>query len=354
MASRWTLRPFDPESEEQAGLWRDLARMAGSCAVLMPEFVFVCARELARRPLTLAVCRSAGAPVAAAIIDRSRPTLPEVFIEDQMPLGAWVSLPEADVSELAFELTCSLGAAVRLGIPQVDARFVSRRHGGEHVSTLDYIETPWVEVEGTFEEYWASRGKNLRTNMRRQREKLAGSGVNPTTRVLTGVHEMKGAVDRYATLESLGWKARGGTALSHDHPQTAFYARMLEEFARAGRARVYQHHFDERLVATELCLHDGQELIILKTTYDQNTAPFSPASLLRQDMFESLFSDGLTRRVEFYGPLKEWHLRWTSLRREVYHLNAYRLRALRRVDECLRDLRTRNPAGFSNSDGESA
>jgi hypothetical protein len=42
--------------------------------------------------------------------------------------------------------------------------------------------------------------------------------------------------------------------------------------------------------------------------------------------------------VEFYGPLMEWHTRWTDRARDIYHVNFYRnalagaaVRALRKA-----------------------
>ncbi|MCL4745847.1 MAG: GNAT family N-acetyltransferase [Burkholderiaceae bacterium] len=347
MSLRWSVSAFDPGSARQIETWRALASEAGACSVLLPEFVFVCAAELASRPLAFAVCGSPDAPRAVALVDQRRSLLPEVFVADQMPLGAWVSLPDESFEELARSLVRTLGAGLRLGVSRIDSRDVPRLISGRAVATLDYIQTPWLELTGEFDGYWASRGKNLRTNMRRQREKLAATGVEARTELLTEPGAMAQAVRDYALLETRGWKAAGGTAVSERHPQTRFYARMLERFAERGFARVYRHLFAERLVATELCLHDGRELIILKTTYDQDCAPFSPASLMRQDMFESLFGDGATRRIEFYGPVMDWHMRWTSLRREIYHANFYRVPALRKVESVLRARALRASGGAS-------
>ncbi len=345
MSPRWHVSDFDPTSARQVELWRSLAGAAGACSALMPEFVFVCAEQLAPRSLSFAVCGSPDAPRAAAIIDQRRPLLPEVFVADQMPLGAWLSLPGENFEEIASSLVRALGVGLRLGVSRIDSRYVPRQPAGGRLGTLGYVETAWVDVGGGFDRYWAARGKNLRTNMRRQREKLAATGVVARTALLTEAGTMAQAVRDYALMESRGWKAAGGTAVSEHHPQTRFYERMLERFAERGAARVYRHLFDERLVATELCLHDGSELIILKTTYDQDCAPFSPASLMRQDMFESLFGDGVTRRIEFYGPAMAWHMRWTSLRREIYHANVYRVPALRNVESILRARVLRRPGG---------
>ena len=324
MHSRWRLYPFVHDDPSQAQLWRAVAANAGASLVQMPEFVFSCAASLHRRPLKLAVFEDGGQPMAVALVDTSRALRPAVFIEDQMPLGAWVQHPSLDFAALAAQLTAELGVSMQLGVSQLDARFVSRPADGDRLSTLDYMTTPWLQVEGSFDDYWQARGKNLRANLRKQRDRLVAQGVSARLEVLTAHHDMVRAVADYAALESAGWKSQGGTALSDTHPQTAFYALMLQAFAGRQESRVYRYFFDDRLVATELCLCDDRELVILKTTYDETVTPYSPAALLRQEMLAALFGEGKGHRVEFYGPLKEWHTRWTPLSRQVYHANVFR------------------------------
>jgi len=334
--SAWRLTPFDPESAEQRALWRAIASGAGASLVQMPEFVFNCAATMGQGELSLAVREEGGLANAAALVCRKRPLLPDIFQEPQMPLAAWVQSPVLDFPRLAEELLSSLGMALRLGFSQLDSRFVPRPADGTRLSTLDYMRTPWLEIRGSFDDYWSARGKNLRSNMRKQRERLAAQGTIARMEVLTEPADMVRGVNDYGALESAGWKAQGGTALSETHPQTIFYCRMLEAFAARSEARVYRYFFDEKLVATELCLCDDREFVILKTTFDETVTPFSPASLLRQDMFAGLHDEGKERRLEFFGPLKEWHTRWTQLSRDVYHANAFRSTIVRVAAEHLR------------------
>jgi hypothetical protein len=142
---------------------------------------------------------------------------------------------------------------------------------------------------------------------------------------------MAQAVEDYGRLESAGWKAAGGTAVSPDNAQGRFYRTMLEAFCRAGRGRVYRYWFGERVVAIDLCIEGGGALVILKTTYDESIKTISPASLMRQEAFRSLFDERRLTRIEFYGRLMEWHTRWTNDVRTMYHVNYFRWPFLQRV-----------------------
>ncbi|MEI8301883.1 MAG: GNAT family N-acetyltransferase [Burkholderiales bacterium] len=329
----WQLGRFDPTDAAAARDWNALQALAGGSVVQRAELVFAAA-AMSAVPLTLAVLRRQDEPRAMALV-RARPGLPEVFVESQMPLGAWLQAPGEDLAALARSLLARLPLGLRLGVSQLDPRFVPVPDDPQ-VSTLPYIRTPWLAVSGGFADYWAARGKNLRANLRKQRDRLAAQGVALRTEVLTEPADMARAVADYAALESRGWKAGEGTAVSPSHPQFGFYRGMLEAFARQGVARVYRCFFGEQLVASELCLLDRGEFVILKTTYDESTAPLSPASLLRQPMFEGLFEEGRVDRVEFYGPLKEWHTRWSSQTRDIYHANVHAGRLAQAVVSALR------------------
>jgi len=86
-----------------------------------------------------------------------------------------------------------------------------------------------------------------------------------------------------------------------DNDQGRFYLRLLQDAAARGEAVVYEYHFNDRPVAINLCLVRKGTLIILKTTYDETTQPYSPAQLLLQDLLEELHRAATIRRVEFYG-----------------------------------------------------
>ncbi len=321
-AEGWSIEAFDPANEIARTQWNGLVARTRGSVVQRAEFIFACAAVLGKPGLRLAFFWQAGEVAACALL-QWRWCLPDIFIESVLPLGAWIQQPALSLETLAGALLKQVPLGARLGISQIDPLYAPQPAHSAHADTLPYIQTPWLEVTGTYPDYWAARGKNLRTNLRKQRDKLAASGILTRLEILRAPEDMARAITDYAALESLGWKAAGGTAVSADHPQTRFYREMLERYALQGQARVYRYFFGEQLVATELCLCADGEFVILKTTYDESTAPLSPASLLRQEMFEGLFGEGNIKRVEFYGPLKEWHTRWTPNSREIYHANVY-------------------------------
>ncbi len=223
----------------------------------------------------------------------------------------------------------SLGVA----LTQQDPAVRQRPPTSATLETLDYVDTACVRITGTFDEYWASRGKNLRQNIKKQVAKLAQDGIEAKLELVDKPADVAGAIVQYGKLESAGWKAEGGTAISADNAQGRFYRAVFESFCSKGLGRIYCFSLDGKVVAMDLCLVGGGALVILKTTYDESLKSISPAFLMRHRYLQSIFAEEGIDRVEFYGKVMEWHLRWTDEVRTLFHVNRYRwqwVRAIRR------------------------
>jgi CelD/BcsL family acetyltransferase involved in cellulose biosynthesis len=320
----WTLHPasefmcFAPD-------WDALSAAGGDVPFLSSAFVAPLLREFGTGYELLAVHESGHKIDVMALVVSSGRGAWQTFQPSQLPLGAWVMRRVADPGKLLEALLRKLpGFTLNFGITQIDPRLLERPADGASVRTLDYIQTAWIEIEGTFDAYWESRGKNLRQNVAKQRRRLEADGIVPRLDVLTEPAKMADALRDYGALESTGWKAGGGTAIHPDNAQGRFYLAMLQAFCTRGRGRIYRYRFGDKVVAMDLCVENDDTQVVLKTTYDETYRTVSPAFLMRQEALRGLWAEGRIRRVEFYGKLMEWHTRWTDKARALYHLNYYR------------------------------
>lgn len=255
----------------------------------------------------------------------------QTFQPSQLPLGAWVSEPTLSLANLVRSaMRGPLGLCLVFSVTQVDPHLVLREEEAADSHYGDYIDTGWIDIVGSFEEYWNARGKNLRQNMRKQRTKLAAEGITLTMRSLHNPEDMAPAVERYGTLESAGWKANEGTAIHGNNSQGVFYRKLLENSALRDEALVFELLFGDRVVATNLCLKSKKTFVVLKTTYDESIKSYSPAFLLRQMELERLFQEKHVVRLEYYGRIMDWHTKLTETKRTLYHLTVYRFPFLKR------------------------
>ena len=150
------------------------------------------------------------------------------------------------------------------------------------------------------------------------------------------VEAVANAVHEYGLLESTGWKAEEGSAVAANNIQGRFYREMLEDFCSRGEAVIYRLRLNGKTVASDLCLERNRTLFILKTAYDESVQGLSLGLLLHQEIFHSIFDAGNLRVIEFYGSVRDWHTKWTSDVRTMYHINFYRFDGLRKVRNILK------------------
>jgi CelD/BcsL family acetyltransferase involved in cellulose biosynthesis len=156
---------------------------------------------------------------------------------------------------------------------------------------------------------------------------------------------MAAAVRDFGQLESAGWKADRGTAIDGANAQGRFYRAMLAAMAQRGAASVYRYWLGERLVAMNLCVEDGNDMIILKTTYDETLdAHYTPAFLMLEEMCRQLLAEQRLGGIEFYGKVMDWHRRWSDDVRTLYHVNHYRVAGLASLHRLYGRWQQRQPA----------
>lgn len=248
----------------------------------------------------------------------------ETFQPSQLPLGPWIGEPEVLPDTLGKLVRSLPGLALGVGVTQLDPKLVPRPDHSDTCTTLDYIHTSYIDIAGTFDAYWETRGKNLRQNTRKQRNKLQADGITTMLECLTDPSDVATALLDYGALEAAGWKAGTGTAIEAGNDQGRFYQQMLQNFCALGRGRIYRYRFGDKVVAMDLCIDNGPMVVILKTAYDESYKQVSPSTLMRQEQFNAFWDEGRYQRIEFYGKTLEWHTRWTDLGRTLFHATQYR------------------------------
>ena len=319
---------------DHAAAWDALQRSTTDTPFLEAAFVQPLLQEFGSGKEVLALHSARGRLDAAAIVRSAGRGMWETFQPSQMPVGPWIVARGDALPQRLHSLLGALpGLALGLGVTQLDPRLQARPAAGRDLKLLDYINTSFIDVQGSFDAYWETRGKNLRQNSRKQRNKLQAEGIVPRLECLTDPAAVVDALREYGALESAGWKAEGGTAIHADNAQGRFYRRMLENFCALGRGRIYRYCFGDKVVSMDLCIDNGPLVVILKTAYDESYRSVSPSTLMRQDEFAAWWAEGRYQRIEFYGKTMEWHTRWTDQQRRLHHATAYRWAFLRDLHE---------------------
>lgn len=322
------------QRSESRQTWDQLNARRGDLPFLSARAVLAALAQFGNGNEVLVTGRVDGATAAMFVLVPDGKLRWSTFQPSQVPLGCWVAREDLPLEDLvASLLQRGLGLALVLSVTQVDPRVAPRPTDSPTLRTADYIDTAWLDVTGTFEDYWAARGKNLRQNLRKQRNKLQNDGVQAELVFHRLGQDMPEALRRYGALESAGWKAEGGTAIDADNAQGRFYLQLLTEAADAGEALIAEYRFNGATVAMNLCLLRHGVLVVLKTCYDESIRTLSPASLLREAELQTFFGQTEVRRLEYFGRVMEWHTKLTDQKRTIYHLTRFRWAWLRTLAE---------------------
>ncbi len=324
-AARWTVRSASALSEEAwQREWNALNAAHGSVPVLECPFIIAGLESFGDGSQRLMVATRDERVVAMAVMTPTSRLHWSTFQPSQLPLGALVVAPGENLEVLGADLLRSVPGAMVASFTQLDPRFIARGVDSKVARHDDYIDTAWVDIEGDFDSYWAARGKNLRQNLRKQRNRLAADDTAFEMRTWRHKPDVLAALERYGAIESSGWKAAGGTAIHTDNAQGQFYRAMFTQAAERGEALVHEYLIGGSTVAVNLCIGCARTLVILKTTYDQSLKQLSPAFLLHEDQLREFFASNTYTRVEYYGRVMEWHTRWTDQRRTLFHTTVFR------------------------------
>ncbi|MCX9156862.1 GNAT family N-acetyltransferase [Niveibacterium sp. 24ML] len=328
MTITWEIRPGSA-LEAAAQEWDTLCADIGAMPFLETRFLLPLLKHFGSGKEQLCLARDKGVLIAAALLAPTAWARWETFQPSQLPLGPWIQQQSVSLETLLGGLIQRLpGFALTLGATQLDPIFTPQPEDSRQLNSIPYIDTAWVDIAEPFDAYWSRRGKNLRTNVRKQRTKLEEDGTVLTLDILTDRGSVEAAIREYGRLEATGWKAEAGTAVTLGTPQGDFYRDMLEAFCEQGRGEIWRYRFGDAVVAMDLSIRSPDTLVVLKTAFDAAQKAVSPATLLHHDAFRSVFERGTIRRIEFYGRVMEWHTRWTESQRTLYHTTRWRWSAL--------------------------
>ncbi|MFQ5635397.1 MAG: GNAT family N-acetyltransferase [Gammaproteobacteria bacterium] len=298
-------------------------RLCASHPLLGSIFIGALVRHFATPGVLLATHCDAGATDGLVLLARRMPGIWQTFTPGQAPIAPTLMADSADPGDLLTGLP-GLCLAVEWHCQDPICSCLVKTQPIAAAETVPHITTMNVVLSGPFDTYWAERSKNQRRNITRYLHRLRKEGISNRLEIFAKPDSVIDALGRYGDLESSGWKGQQHTAIHRDNIQGKFYADVLSGFAELGQARVYELYFDDELVASRLCVHNGRMLIILKTTYRETAARFAPGRLLLYRLLEREFAQREFRSIEFYTNATEDQLRWATGTRELFHMTQYR------------------------------
>jgi hypothetical protein len=252
----------------------------------------------------------------------------QTVMPSQAPLGLWLAAHKVDHQLLQCIAAVLPGLVLQIDLLQADSKALDV---AQDIYQQVYIETGNRPVPQKYDDFAKTIGKNLRQNCNKAYNRAERDNDQLEAKLLSNVDDVTQGVVQYGKIESQSWKAKQGTAVSPDNTQGKFYTQMMTTLAKRNAACVWCFMVSGQVAAVDLCVIKDGNLIILKTTFDEQFSRYSPALLLKLEMLKYYTEHpqlGINN-IEFYGKAMDWHKRLNSELRNIVHLSWQRTSLLR-------------------------
>lgn len=195
----------------------------------------------------------------------------------------------------------------------VDSLSRLAEHGKFAWGLWQSADSPYLPIQGSWEDQFKRLDGKHRQNMRRRLKRLSEVGTVLMERVIGGT-ELESALDDGFRIEGAAWKDQSGTSIRACAETRLFYSRLAERFADRGWLDLNFLTVAGRRIAFNYCVRYENRIYLLKPGYDPELASYSPVNLLCYLSLQEAFASRVAE-FDFLGVEDEWKREWTRAKR---------------------------------------
>lgn len=230
---------------------------------------------------------------------------------------------ERELLDVAFSLPA---LSIELDFVDGDSEAIERardaaRSGRRELLTSARLRSPYVALEGTWDDYERGLSRSRRKALRRGWTRLEREG-RVDIEIVDGSEALDIRLAEAFAVESSGWKGDMGTAMASRPDTRQFYTDIAHWGAQQDVLRLAFLRLDGCAIAFDYALQQHGVWYSLKAGYDDGFRPFGPGALLLRGELERAFDDGLTR-FDLLGDEDPFKLSWTDASVERMRLRAF-------------------------------
>jgi len=178
-----------------------------------------------------------------------------------------------------------------------------------------------IDLPESWNEFRHALSSKLAANTSRAARQLARLGAL-AVELVSGGAALQPVLTECFTLETLGWKGKGGVPMCSRPDTLQFYSDLATTWAAAGRLALYTLRLNGMLIAFEYCLRHNGRLDLLKLSYHPDFARYSPGNVLRFLLLEREIASGGAQSYHL-GLMGEWKARWATRVEPLCRLRVY-------------------------------
>jgi CelD/BcsL family acetyltransferase involved in cellulose biosynthesis len=325
--------------------WEGLAERTGSTPFHDPAWVKAWWSAFGSGNLLLATVRRDGELTAAIPLTAkgSRIVSPTNW---HWPLFGPVADDEESADRLLDFVFGLESRSVDLSLLDVDDGSMRRavqaaERAGRLVKTRRLARSPWICLQGSWEDYERRLSKNRRKSIRRSLRRMQEKGA-VTLHMHDGseVDGLDGLLQEAFRLEASGWKGKRGTAIASRPDTMRFYTEVVAWATGKGMLRLAFLRLDGKPVAFDLSLERDHVRYSLKAGFDAEFASYGPGAVLLYQLLREAQSSGI-ERFELLGPEDSFKSGWSDHTSDRGWLHAAATSAAGRADAAVIGARER-------------
>jgi CelD/BcsL family acetyltransferase involved in cellulose biosynthesis len=306
--------------------WSALADRVDAPPFLHPGWIAAWADAFGVESLQLIAVRRDGELVAVMPMDRRSGSL-HAPANSHSPLFGPLALDDDARDELLRRLFDAPCTSVELDVLDGSASALdpiadTAREEGMLVLSRTVARSPYIPLQGSFEDFERGLSRNRRRGLGRQLRRLEGEGA-VAFEIHDGRERLDDLLDEILAVEASGWKGDRGTAIASSLATRRFYSDVAHWAARRGWLRLAFLRLDGRPIACDFALEHGGSWYTLKAGYDERLRPFGPGALLLRFEVEHCYEQGLAR-LDLLGNEDPFKASWTNHCGERVWLRAFK------------------------------
>ena len=179
-----------------------------------------------------------------------------------------------------------------------------------HCHKLSTQTSPYVVVEGTWQQFFDSLPKKFRWALRNGVKKLREYG-NLTHKEYTSKMDSDYFLDAMMRIEKASWKEHSGTSITTNAYQEDFYRQFAHISTHNGWFSGHLLELDGIPIAYIYGIVYNNVFLHLKGSYRDKYKEYSPGHVLNMFIFEQLYK----RQIQFYdfmGTCEPYKMKWTD------------------------------------------
>ena len=198
---------------------------------------------------------------------------------------------------------------VPVGSPTLTALESEARGAGYLLHARPGRVSPFIDIEGSWEDYVDGRPRKVTHEWERKMRKLERAGDVRVARFERGM-DTAALIDRFVGVERRSWKERAGTSIGARGVR-AFYSELSAALAARDSLLPFWLELDGRVIAFLYgAVHNGT-YYAMKTSYEEEFSGLSPGVRLFQEAVRHAFGAGLAR-FDFLGERAHWKDHWAN------------------------------------------